>query len=510
MVEASENRVAGFIRNASIVLIGLLGVGLLVRLVLVRNYDYDELSHAHLAWLVSIGEVPYRDFAANHFPFLWILLSPLMRVLPANPAALVVLRGLALTLNLVFIAALVTLICAELHPRERIWAIACFGLVVFTPLTMHFLIEFRPDAIANALLFSILACLRLRGLGGIPTAALSGLGIGAALLINTKYELFPFVLGIVALVIYVRQLKQIWPLALALALGFVMAVLGGMLVMKGIGVSLDDAWRMVVTYNAMVEKTHAFGFGLAHTLINSPAWLAFDLVGLIGCVALFRRQRRSPELFISAIFIFLMISLFTTTRPWKQYAVSWLLLAAALPARTLPLLITRLRPRMQVVVAFCVLMVIAVGLARTGRVDPNGGGIDRQTQDAAIQWILRHVPADDFVVASLDLHPVFRRDTFFKVVADQMADGRDGLEQFMPYLVGPSRAGCFQESGCEQELETHPPALFVTQGKYTSAQVQAMNTWLASPTNIYVQSTIPGTPVVVLERSAYHPASGGK
>jgi hypothetical protein len=510
MVEASENRAARFIRNAGVILAGLLGLAVLVRLVFVRNYNYDELSHAHLAWLVSIGEVPYRDFAANHFPFLWILLSPLMWILPASPNALLVLRGLALVLNLVFITALGTLICAELQPRERIWAIVCFGLVVFNPLTMHFLIEFRPDAFANALLFSLLAYLRLRGLGGVATAALSGLGIGAALLINTKYELFPFVLGAVALTLYFRQLKQIWPLALALVTGFLAAILGGMLVMKGIGISLGDAWRMVVTYNARVERNHVFGLGLVHVLIHSPVWLAYSLVGLIGCVVLFQRQHRRPGLFISAIFIFLVLNLFTTTRPWKQYAVSWLLLAAALPARSLPALITRLRPRFQAAIAVGVLLVVVLGLARTGPTDPNGGGMDRRTQDAAMEWVLQQVPPDGFVVASLDLHPVFRRDTFFKVVADQMEDGRDGLEQFLPDLAGPSRRGFFQESGCEAELETHPPAIFVLPGTYTSAQAQAMNAWLASPTNVYVQLTIPGTVVGVLERKTFPAASGGK
>jgi len=122
-------------------------------------------------------------------------------------------------------------------------------------------------------------------------------------------------------------------------------------------------------------------------------------------------------------------------------------------------------------------------------------------------WILQHVPRDGFVVASFNLHPVFRRDTFFKVVADQEENGQDGLEQFMPYLVGPNRAGYFQESGYEKELETHTPALIVVKGNYTSAQAQAIDIWLANPANNYVQRTIPGTGVGVLERSAFRRAS---
>ena len=69
MVEGPENRTVFLIGKAALVLTGLLAFGLLIRLIFVRDYDYDEIMHAHLAWLVSVGQVPYRDFAINHFPF---------------------------------------------------------------------------------------------------------------------------------------------------------------------------------------------------------------------------------------------------------------------------------------------------------------------------------------------------------------------------------------------------------------------------------------------------------
>jgi hypothetical protein len=501
MVEASGNRAADFICKAGIALAGLLGLGTLVRLVFIRSYNYDELSHAHLTWLVSIGEVPYRDFAANHFPFLWILLSPVMWVLPASPAALVVLRGLALALNLVFLAAIGLLICAEQQPRERIWAMICFGLFAFSPPAMHLLIEFRPDAITNAVLFSILAYLRLRGLPGPATAALSGLGIGSALLINTKYELFPLVMGVVALVIYFRQLKHFWPRALALILGLSASLAGGGLLMLALGISPGNAWRMVVTYNVLVEQSHTFGHGLVHTLIRYPVWLGYGVVGGIACLTLFLRQRRTPELFISTIFIFLILDLFTATRPWKQYAVSWLLLAAVLPARSLPLLLVRLRPPVQAAVAITTLAIVVVAMARIATKDPDAPGLDRQSQDELIRWASREVSPDGFVVADLTLHPVFRRDTFYKVVFDLTSEGSDGLERFLPGLVAPATAEFLKTSGYAKELDAHPPAMIVPQGMYTDTQVQVLNAWVAGTTNVYEPVVIPGTEVTVLKRA---------
>jgi hypothetical protein len=69
MAEAQENRAVFLMGKAALALAGLLAFGLLVRLIFVRNYDPDEIQHAHLAWLVFMGQVPYRDFAVNHFPF---------------------------------------------------------------------------------------------------------------------------------------------------------------------------------------------------------------------------------------------------------------------------------------------------------------------------------------------------------------------------------------------------------------------------------------------------------
>src|SRR5581483_8704209 len=146
-LKAPKKAISG--RNLLFWLAGFVGLVTLGRLVYCRNYNYDEISHAHMAWLVSIGEIPYQDFGANHFPFFWITLSPLMGLLPQGPVALVLLRVVALLLNAIFIISLGALITRELGPSQRAWAAACLAMVVFSPLPAEFLIEFRPDALAN-------------------------------------------------------------------------------------------------------------------------------------------------------------------------------------------------------------------------------------------------------------------------------------------------------------------------------------------------------------------------
>src|SRR5690242_208766 len=45
-------------------------------LIAVRVFDNDELEHAHAAWSVSRGLVPYRDFFEHHTPWFHFTLAP--------------------------------------------------------------------------------------------------------------------------------------------------------------------------------------------------------------------------------------------------------------------------------------------------------------------------------------------------------------------------------------------------------------------------------------------------
>ena len=45
-----------------------------------RFFDYDEIYHAHVTWLMSAGNRPFIDFQAVHAPFLWYPLAALWRL----------------------------------------------------------------------------------------------------------------------------------------------------------------------------------------------------------------------------------------------------------------------------------------------------------------------------------------------------------------------------------------------------------------------------------------------
>lgn len=500
----SFDRICLLLRNAAFVVAGLIWLAVLFWLPVARSWNYDELSHAHMAWLLSVGEVPYRDFTINHFPFFWIPVAALLRTLPESPATLMDLRHLALLLNLTFIASLWMLSARELPRGRRLWAAACFAPVLLHPATVHFLIEFRPDALANAMLFVSLAWLAPAGRRWPVAAFLCGLLAGAAVLVNTKYVLFPFILGPVALIARVRGLRQAWPAVLASGLGFAAAFACGYFQLRRMGIVPGDAWHMVMTYNAAAEKARTFGFGLAHSVAQLPFLLAYILCGLAACGYLFWRERRPPGAMAVAILIFLVFSVATNTRPWKQYAMSWYLLAAWFPARALPEFLAPLNAWKQAAVASVMAVMLLAELTHIQTEDPNGStGITRYVQDSVIEYVCKEVPRDGFVVAGFPLHPVFRRDTFFKVVIDMTADGGDGMEQIMPQLTVPPYSEHFQPAGYEKELELHPPSLVVMPPLCTAAQTDALKAYLLQHRDDYESLPIFDTGLTALERK--HP-----
>ena len=68
----------------------------LLRTALQPDFFADEVEHAHVTWLLGQGVMPYRDIHQIHLPMVWILLSPLLSVLPETLESLVILRMVCL------------------------------------------------------------------------------------------------------------------------------------------------------------------------------------------------------------------------------------------------------------------------------------------------------------------------------------------------------------------------------------------------------------------------------
>lgn len=57
---------------------------------------FDIIEHLHAAWLISEGQVPFRDFFEHHNPLLWYILAPLTQLFKHDVTIIPVVRSIAL------------------------------------------------------------------------------------------------------------------------------------------------------------------------------------------------------------------------------------------------------------------------------------------------------------------------------------------------------------------------------------------------------------------------------
>lgn len=72
-------------------------VGIFLTFVLNSTISIDSMEHLRASYLVSIGEVPYRDFFEHHHPLLWYIWALFMNVLP-HQAVLIYYSAKAMSL----------------------------------------------------------------------------------------------------------------------------------------------------------------------------------------------------------------------------------------------------------------------------------------------------------------------------------------------------------------------------------------------------------------------------
>src|SRR6185369_17742565 len=107
--------------------IAALSVVLRVGVLLNRRIDPDESQHLHVAWLITQGQVPYRDFWEHHLPFFHYAMAPLMLWFPEGPAVYFAARGV-----MVLVAAVAVWLTWRLARRlsadGAVWAVVILAL----------------------------------------------------------------------------------------------------------------------------------------------------------------------------------------------------------------------------------------------------------------------------------------------------------------------------------------------------------------------------------------------
>jgi dolichyl-phosphate-mannose-protein mannosyltransferase len=177
-----------------------------------RALDLDEYEHAHAAWSVAQGLLPYRDFFEHHPPLFYLLCAPLFAVrdIATDPSAavraLMRARG-AMWLTTVLSMAIVYRLGTRSHDWRSVPAtvgagalrpqsdhVAAAFAVLLLATSSQFLesmLEFRPDVPAVLCLLASIWCLAAGGERDDPTRSrarlvVAGLAFGAALLFTQK------------------------------------------------------------------------------------------------------------------------------------------------------------------------------------------------------------------------------------------------------------------------------------------------------------------------------------
>lgn len=180
-----------------------------VRLNQEKGISIDEFQYAHASWLISKGQLPYRDFFEVHFPLVYQYLSFFWLFGSGSPANVIFLRLLMLPVVLIGLLSLARLT----HSQEKLlegmmillFALSCLPFISFAT-------EIRPDAIAFSFYVAAVAVLYRRGFSGKVTAFWSGLFLALSLWGSQKawfYGLPLIVIWGIAVVMAARKKRWI-------------------------------------------------------------------------------------------------------------------------------------------------------------------------------------------------------------------------------------------------------------------------------------------------------------
>ncbi|MBU1702675.1 MAG: hypothetical protein KJ970_04455 [Candidatus Eisenbacteria bacterium] len=168
----------------------LIVIILMIGLLIGRRPDWDEIEHIHTAWLMHQGLIPYSDFFQNHPPGLWLLLSPIMDILPKNGMICDFIRTLALALSGCILWVSIRLARHLWHERGTGLMVTLLVLGQAVSLELY---NLRPDLLANLLALGGVWCL----FAGNSSRRFLGAGLlmGIAFSITPRlWFLFPWIL----------------------------------------------------------------------------------------------------------------------------------------------------------------------------------------------------------------------------------------------------------------------------------------------------------------------------
>ncbi len=270
-----------------------------------RVFDPDEFEHAHAAWSVFRGMVPYKDFFEHHTPWYYYVLRPLFNWFDVDTSFasarnfLLFGRGLSLALTIV---SMWIFVLVGRRWRDRRLGLLAGLLLVSQPVFFQKTLEIRPDVLALPFYLGSLWFL-LAGLDAPATAKglrrfiAAGLCLGAAMMCTQKM-LFVLPGALAGL--------GLWSLSSGTAAGARPRILRAVAFVLGVGVPVAATWAAFaaqhaghefITNNFLLNASwqHRPTHDLPSLLVTSGPIFALGLAGIGVSLRRVARAWRSPS-----------------------------------------------------------------------------------------------------------------------------------------------------------------------------------------------------------------------
>jgi 4-amino-4-deoxy-L-arabinose transferase-like glycosyltransferase len=369
-----------------------------------RAIDLDEFEHAHAAWSVSRGQVPYVDFFEHHTPALYLLFAPLFAWMPVSTdaraavAALIVGRGVMWVVTVISVSIVYRLGCLW---RDRLTGALATVLLVTSSQFLESMLEFRPDVPAVLCLliaaFGLTVAARVDDRRAHVWSAVAGAAFGVALLCTQKV-VFAAPGIVVAFVAGRGRAARVG----AFAVGTIVPVVATLAWFRS-----HDALRAFYFYTVVVNnQLNVDRFSplprLISNVVQQPALYALGFAGLVTSARTLGEHRERPV--VVGIAASLAVGIFLIGKAYDQYYALLLplltVLGAAWVRDTFALTSARAAAAMILVTLLALTMSI-----RTFR--------SSALQFGAIAWVTEHTDPSDTYLGGSPGPALFRPHAWF-------------------------------------------------------------------------------------------------
>jgi len=389
-----------------------------------RLFDPDEFQHAHVAWCVFKGLVPYKDFFEHHTPWYYAMLSPFFRWFDVDGSFesarhfLIFGRGVSLVLTVLSVLLVVQI--GRLLKDRSVGLVAGL-LLVSQPVFFHKTVEIRPDVLALPFFLGGLYGV-LRGVAtstdssrkGLRWFLLGGLGLGAAIMCTQKmlFVLPGVFAGLGLWMLFART--QAWPRSrILLAAAFVLG-LAVPAALTWAAFSLHHAGGAFIANNFLLNAKwkHVVHEQLLRLLETSWPVLILCLLG--ATVALYRffrsEQRRYEDILLLSTLFGLTAGILVVPVAHRQYYLMPLPIACLFAARGLSFLVERARESARA----WILVLTTIPLAILPVLDLRDSFRERNDgQLARLRYVFESTQPTDVVMDGWEGTGVFRPHAFY-------------------------------------------------------------------------------------------------